>query len=90
MGTVLVKNIHTLVTMDRDRRELHNAAIFVQDQEIAQVGLTEDLPQDADQVLDLQETMRRQRLRLRCSQPHQRCRASRIARSHWRSSSPAS
>ncbi len=54
MGTVLVKNIHTLVTMDRDRRELHNAAIFVQDQAIAQVGLTEDLPKDADQVLDLQ------------------------------------
>ena len=54
MGTVLVKNIHTLVTMDRDRRELRNAAIFVRDQAIAQVGLTEDLPKDADQVLDLQ------------------------------------
>ncbi len=54
MGTVLVKNIHTLVTMDRDRREIHNAAIFVRDQAIEQVGLTEDLPQDADQVLDLQ------------------------------------
>ncbi|BBC26864.1 8-oxoguanine deaminase [Pseudanabaena sp. ABRG5-3] len=54
MSTVLVKNIHTLVTMDRDRRELHNAAIFVRDQVIEQVGLTHDLPQAADQVLDLQ------------------------------------
>jgi 8-oxoguanine deaminase len=54
MSTVLVKNIHTLVTMDRDRRELHNAAIFVRDQVIEQVGLTHDLPQEADQVLDLQ------------------------------------
>lgn len=54
MTTVLVKNIHTLVTMDCDRRELHNAAIFVRDQVIEQVGLTQDLPQAADQVLDLQ------------------------------------
>ncbi|MEI6065491.1 MAG: 8-oxoguanine deaminase, partial [Pseudanabaena sp. ELA748] len=54
MSTVLVKNIHTLVTMDSDRRELHNAAIFVRDQAIEQVGLTEDLPQEADEILDLQ------------------------------------
>ena len=54
MSTILVKNIHTLVTMDSDRRELHNAAIFVRDQAIEQVGLTEDLPQDADEILDLQ------------------------------------
>ncbi len=54
MPTLLVKNIHTLVTMDRDRRELHNAAIFVRDNAIAQVGLTTELPQTADEVLDLQ------------------------------------
>lgn len=54
MSTLLVKNIHTLVTMDRDRRELHNAAILVRDNAIAQVGLTTELPQTADEVLDLQ------------------------------------
>jgi cytosine/adenosine deaminase-related metal-dependent hydrolase len=53
MTTLLVKNIHTLVTMDADRRELHNAAIFVRDQVIEQVGLTAELPQTADEVLDL-------------------------------------
>lgn len=55
MPTLLVKNIHTLVTMDRDRRELHNAAIFVRDNVIEQVGLTTELPQTADEVLDLQD-----------------------------------
>jgi 8-oxoguanine deaminase len=35
MPTRLVKNIHTLVTMDRDRRELHKAAIFVSGNGIA-------------------------------------------------------
>ncbi len=54
MPTLLVKNIHTLVTMDRDRRELHDAAIFVRDNVIEQVGLTTELPQTADEVLDLQ------------------------------------
>ncbi|NMF60282.1 8-oxoguanine deaminase [Pseudanabaena yagii] len=55
MSTLLVKNIHTLVTMDRDRRELHGAAIFVRDNVIEQVGLTSELPQTADEVLDLQD-----------------------------------
>ncbi|MFN5727261.1 MAG: amidohydrolase family protein, partial [Pseudanabaena sp.] len=54
MPTLLVKNIHTLVTMDRDRRELYNAAIFVRDNVIEQVGLTNELPQTANEVLDLQ------------------------------------
>ena len=53
MTTLLVKNIHTLVTMDDTRRELHNAAIFVRDQVIEQVGTAAELPQSADEVLDL-------------------------------------
>jgi len=53
MTTLLIKNIHTLVTMDRDRRELKNAAILVRDQAIAEVGLTSELPDTADEVLDL-------------------------------------
>jgi len=54
MSTLLVKNIHTLVTMDRDRRELRDAAIFVRDNVIEEVGLTSELPETADEILDLQ------------------------------------
>jgi cytosine/adenosine deaminase-related metal-dependent hydrolase len=53
MATLLVKNIHTLVTMDGARREIANGAILVQDNAIAQVGTTAELPQTADEVLDL-------------------------------------
>lgn len=53
MSTLLIKNIHTLVTMDADRRELPHAALFIRDQVIEQVGDASDLPQSADEVLDL-------------------------------------
>ena len=53
MPTLLVKNIHTLVTMDDRRREIRKGALFIRDQVIEQVGATEELPQAADQVLDL-------------------------------------
>ncbi|WP_414661554.1 8-oxoguanine deaminase [Horticoccus sp. 23ND18S-11] len=53
MATLLVKNIHTLVTMDTRRTELRDAAIFVRDHVIEQVGATVDLPATADEVLDL-------------------------------------
>jgi len=54
MTTLLVKNIHTLVTMDATRREIRNGALFVQDHVIEQVGTTAELPTSADEVLDLQ------------------------------------
>ena len=54
MSTLLVKNIQTLVTMDVARREIHNAALLVRDNIIEQVGITPELPQTADEVLDLQ------------------------------------
>jgi 8-oxoguanine deaminase len=54
MSTLLVKNIHTLITMDAARREIRNAAILVRDNVIEQVGTTEELIQSADEVLDLQ------------------------------------
>ena len=53
MSTLLVKNIHTLVTLDAERREIRNGALLVQDNAIAQVGTTPELPQTADDVLDL-------------------------------------
>jgi 8-oxoguanine deaminase len=54
MSTLLVKNIHTLVTLDAERREIRNGALLVQDNAIAQVGTTLELPPTADDVLDLQ------------------------------------
>jgi cytosine/adenosine deaminase-related metal-dependent hydrolase len=53
MSTLLLKNIQTLVTMDAARREIQNAALFVRDQAIEQVGTTAELPQTADEILDL-------------------------------------
>lgn len=53
MGTLLVRNIHTLVTMNSARAELRSAAIFVRDHVIEQVGPAAALPATADEVLDL-------------------------------------
>ena len=51
--TLLVKNIHTLVTMDSVRTELRDAAIFARGPVIEQIGTTSELPATADEVLDL-------------------------------------
>ncbi|HHX07866.1 MAG TPA: 8-oxoguanine deaminase [Chloroflexi bacterium] len=55
MSTLLVKNATIIVTMDKDERELTDAAIFCRDGFIEQIGSTADLPQDADEVLDLKD-----------------------------------
>lgn len=55
MSSLLVKNIQTLVTMDADRREIRHAALLIQDNIIQQVGTTVELPQTADEVLDLHD-----------------------------------
>jgi 8-oxoguanine deaminase len=53
MASLLVKNIHTLVTMDSARRELHDAALYVRDGVIESVGTLSDFPsQTADEVFD--------------------------------------
>lgn len=53
MATLLIKNIHTLVTMDAERREIRNGAIFVRDAVIEQVGSsTEVQDEQADEVID--------------------------------------
>src|SRR5690349_18555028 len=53
MGTLLVKNTAVLVTMDDQRREIADGAIFVRDNVIEAVGRSADLPQTADEVLNL-------------------------------------
>ena len=52
--TLLVRNIHTLVTMDDQRREIVDGALLVHGNQVVQVGTTSELPDTADEVLDLQ------------------------------------
>ncbi|MGI9052322.1 MAG: 8-oxoguanine deaminase [Ilumatobacteraceae bacterium] len=53
MPTLLARNAEVVVTMDDGRRELADAGLFVRNGVIEQVGSTEELPRDADVVLDL-------------------------------------
>lgn len=50
--TLLIKNARVVVTMDEQRREIDNGAIFVRGNVIEQVGPTSELPQAADDVID--------------------------------------
>ncbi|MGD1858127.1 MAG: 8-oxoguanine deaminase [Leptolyngbyaceae cyanobacterium] len=54
MATLLVKHIHTLVTMDDQRREIKDGALYIEDNVIQQVGPTATLPATADDVVDFQ------------------------------------
>jgi 8-oxoguanine deaminase len=54
MGTLLVKNVKTLMTMDDRQSEITDGAIFARDGFIEKVGKTQDLPVVADKVLDLE------------------------------------
>ncbi|MCP4296107.1 MAG: 8-oxoguanine deaminase [Proteobacteria bacterium] len=53
MATLLIKNAELLVTMDEERREITDGAIFIRNGVIEQVGSTLDLPDSADRVVDL-------------------------------------
>jgi 8-oxoguanine deaminase len=53
MGSLLVKNIHTLVTMDDARREIRDASILVEGPAITQLGPVSEVAGAADEVLDL-------------------------------------
>lgn len=56
MSRILLKHIHTLVTMDDARRELNDAAVLVEDNRILRVGTTAELADEqADEVLDLSD-----------------------------------
>ncbi|NER82005.1 MAG: 8-oxoguanine deaminase [Leptolyngbya sp. SIO1D8] len=55
MTTLLVKNIHTLATFDDHQREIRHGALYIRDNIIEQVGITADLPNTADEVLDLRD-----------------------------------
>jgi 8-oxoguanine deaminase len=53
MPTLIIRNISLLVTMDEQRRELHNTNLFIKDGFIQSIGDRQDLPESADHVLDL-------------------------------------
>ncbi|HLS41973.1 MAG TPA: 8-oxoguanine deaminase [Paenalcaligenes sp.] len=54
MAKTLLKNIHTLATMNDQRDEITNAAIVIQDNKIEYVGSADDVAHiQADRVIDL-------------------------------------
>jgi cytosine/adenosine deaminase-related metal-dependent hydrolase len=53
MPTLLVKNARLLTTMDSARREISNGGMYIEDGFIKKVGKSEQLPNSADEVLDL-------------------------------------
>ena len=53
MSTLLIKNATVLVTMDDHRQEIQGGGIFARNGFIEQVGKTGELPETADEVLDL-------------------------------------
>ncbi len=55
MATLLIKNIYTLVTMDAARREIRNGGMFIKDGFIQQIGNSDELPTEADEIRDLHD-----------------------------------
>jgi cytosine/adenosine deaminase-related metal-dependent hydrolase len=53
MTTLLITNAAVVVTMDDQRRELADASMFIRDGLIEAIGAAEDLPDSADEVVDL-------------------------------------
>jgi cytosine/adenosine deaminase-related metal-dependent hydrolase len=52
MGTLLIRHAALLVTMDAQRREIADGAVFARDGVIVSVGPTPELPVQADVVID--------------------------------------
>ncbi|CAM5782674.1 Hydroxydechloroatrazine ethylaminohydrolase OS=Rhizobacter sp. Root404 OX=1736528 GN=ASC76_08975 PE=3 SV=1 [Rhizobacter fulvus] len=55
MTSLLIKNATLLVTMDAQRREIADGAVFVRDNVIEAVGATAELPDTADQMIDARD-----------------------------------
>lgn len=55
MSTLLIRNAELLVTMDDHRREIPDGGLFVRDGFIEKVGHTSELPETADEVLNLKD-----------------------------------
>lgn len=55
MSTLLVRHGLILVTMDDHRREIPDGGLFVRDGFVEQVGPTTELPESADEILELKD-----------------------------------
>jgi len=55
MSTLLVSNARLLVTMDDHRREISDGGLFIRDGFIELVGPSSELPDTADEILNLQD-----------------------------------
>jgi 8-oxoguanine deaminase len=55
MKTLLVRRARLLVTMDAQRREIEDGAVFIRGHVIEAVGSTAELPQTADEVIDVHD-----------------------------------
>ena len=53
MSTLLIKNAAILFTMDEQRREIPGGGLLVRDGMIEFVGASKDLPESADEILDM-------------------------------------
>ncbi len=53
MSTLLVRNATLLATFDDKEREIGDGGLFIRDGFIEQVGVSSELPETADEVLDL-------------------------------------
>jgi len=53
MSTLLIKNVKVLVTMDDQRREITDGGLFIEEGFIKQIGNSSELPEAADEVLNL-------------------------------------
>ncbi len=51
--TLLIKNASLLVTLDEQRREIVDGGLYIVDGVITQVGKMNELPIDADEIIDL-------------------------------------
>jgi len=52
-STLLLKNADLVLTMDDERREIAHAGVFIAGNEIRAIGPSADLPQTADETIDL-------------------------------------
>jgi len=50
--TLLIKNARVLVTMDDERREIADGAVYIRGNVIEQVGRSAELPREADEIID--------------------------------------
>lgn len=55
MTTTLIQHANMLVTMDDHRREIADGGLFIRDGFVEQVGKTDQLPETADEILDLRD-----------------------------------